>query len=146
VRLCLLALSLAVIGSPAGSDAQLQPASNDLKSPTVARNYALYMPAGGYLYTGETGRAAVALGITALAAYKVYHAYMCGLTYPNPEPCANWQGPWLAIAFVPYIYGIFDAGASADRVNAKVKTVAKHALITVDRLGRPQFGLRVTTQ
>lgn len=144
VRAAIAAFTLILL-IPATGGAQVRPRTVELKSQEEARTYALYAPGGGYIYTGEYGRAALALGVTVASAYKIIDIATCNLTNETtlggtPACDGNAKYFWLVAMVAPYVYGIFDAPVSADRANAALKGLT--ATIDVDRNGRLQVGLR----
>lgn len=141
MRVCFAVLLLAIASNTAVGQMR---SGSEVKNPDLARTYATELPGGGYVYTGETGRAAIALGVTGFAAYKTVHNYLCTLSYPRTESCGSWAGPWLVVAFIPYIYGIIDAPASANRANERLRSAASHALLERDDRGRTRVGLTIT--
>ncbi len=138
-----------LLASMAGSgDAQQVP----LKDPELARQYSFYLPGGGHFYTGEYVRGGAMLGVGLYAGQQVTKTFSCGSTnksdYTYSGTCpAGGTWLWLGIMAVPYVYGIFDARASADRVNAKLKAQSSRLspFVGADPRGRPLLGLSKRT-
>lgn len=147
-RLTLAAvLSLVLGGSPAGAQ-QAAP-----KDPELAHSYAFYLPGGGHFYTGEFLRGGAMLGVGVYAGLQIVKTVTCGSTNEADYTYSGNCPPggallWFGIMAVPYIYGIYDARASADRVNAKIKAQASRfaPFVGADPRGRVSLGLSVRTR
>lgn len=139
---------LALITS--SSDAQ----QTVMKDPDLARQYSFYFPGAGHLYTGEYVRGGAMLGIALYAGQQAGKSFsgVCGSTnksdYTYSGTCPA-GGPWLwlGVMAVPYVYGILDSRASADRVNAKLKAQLSRLspFVSLDPRGRPLLGLSMRT-
>ncbi|MHB1210587.1 MAG: hypothetical protein ACYC1I_12920 [Acidimicrobiales bacterium] len=123
-----------------------------MKDPDIARQYSFYLPGGGHFYTGEYVRGGAMLGVGLYAGQQVAKTFSCGSTnksdYTYSGTCpAGGALLWLGILAVPYVYGIFDARASADRVNAKMRAQSSRLspFVGSDPRGRPLLGLSVRT-
>jgi hypothetical protein len=148
LRLALAAVLLIVLG---GSRIGAQQA--DLKDPEVAHSYSFYVPGGGHFYTGEYLRGGAMLGVSVYAGLQVVKTATCGSTnksdYTYSGNCpAGGALLWLGVMAVPYIYGIIDARASAERVNAKIRAQASRfsPFLDADPRGRLSLGLSVRTR
>ncbi|MHB0978152.1 MAG: hypothetical protein ACYC1K_01980 [Minisyncoccota bacterium] len=124
-----------------------------MKDPDIARQYSFYLPGGGHFYTGEYVRGGVMLGVGLYAGQQVTKTFSCGSTnksdYTYSGTCpAGGAMLWLGILAVPYVYGIFDARASADRVNAKLRAQSSRLspFVGSDPRGRPLLGLSMRTR
>lgn len=147
-RAVLSSVLLTLIAS--SSDAQ----QTAMKDPEIARQYSFYFPGAGHLYTGEYLRGGVMLGVGLYAGQQVTKSFggVCGSTnksdYTYSGTCPA-GGPWLwlGIMAVPYVYGIFDSRASAERVNAKMRAQSSRLspLVGADTRGRPLLGLSIRT-
>lgn len=139
--------SVLLASMASSSDAQQVP----LKDPELARQYSFYFPGAGHLYTGEYVRGGAMLGVSLYAGQQAAKN-ICGsapVSNPYDETCsASGVWLWLGIMAVPYVYGIFDARASADRVNAKLRAQASRLspFVGSDPRGRPLLGLSMRTR
>ncbi len=138
--------SVLLASMASSGDAQQVP----MKDPELARQYSFYFPGGGHFYTGEYVRGGAMLSVGLYAGQQVIKSSsgVCGSTnksdYTYSGTCPA-GGPWLwlGIMAVPYVYGIFDARASADRVNARMKGQSSRLspFVGSDSRGRPLLGL-----
>ncbi len=108
-----------------------QPTILPQKSATAATGIALIAPGAGHIYAGETGKGLALLGI-GFGSVAVGTAVFLSSATKDAQECTwdecsfqrtarNW-GWFYAGAVVytaTYIYGIADAGSSANRVNAR---------------------------
>ena len=143
----LCALLAATHSSLAQAGASSPTPRADLKSPELARRYAWYFSGAGHFYTGDTPRALLLTGGSAVALYKFASALGCGPSYIENDCSGGAPIMWLAVLGAAYTYGIIDAPKSAERVNTRLRTSAPIPTVTVDRnsLGRLRLhaGLRV---
>lgn len=145
-------LSVVLAGLTALKQAQAQGAGtvSGIKEPAVARSNALYMPGGGYLYTGEYARAAAALGVTVIGVYNLAGELGCSVASNSllgaDTGCSGGKKVlWLAASVVPYIWGIIDAPNSAARANEKSRSGRQSfALVEQGPAGGTHVGLRIT--
>lgn len=123
-------------------------APSNPKDPSIARNYALYLPGGGYLYTQEYGRAGAAISISVIGLYNLLGELGCSVASNSllgaDTGCSGGKKLlWLAATVAPYVYGIIDAPSSASRANEKMRGVQRAALlITAGPMGTTHFGVR----
>ena len=121
-----------------------------LKDPATAKRYAFYFSGAGHFYTGEHGRAVAMMGVSAISGYKLIDELACSAAsnaiYADLGCKRSRALLWLGLMAAPYVYGIFDAEKSANRVNARLRgtrvALLPHATVTAD--GQVSAGLLLT--
>ena len=148
LRLALVAALLIPIGA-----GQIGAQQAELKDPDLAHSYSFYAPGGGHFYTGEYLRGGALLGVSVYAGLQVVKTTTCGSTnksdYTYSGNCpAGGALLWLGVMAAPYIYGILDARASAERVNAKMRAQSSKfsPFLGADPRGHVSIGLSVQTR
>jgi hypothetical protein len=135
------ALALAVCGTALPVAAQ-ETATFHQKSGTAATVLSVLVPGAGHIYTGETGKGLALLGIG--VGGFTFGAYMwqrnvvddmddcddigCALTSSTKHSAWAYAG---MLAFVgSWVYGVADAGSSANRMNERGPQVTRRTAVS----------------
>lgn len=107
------------------------------KDPVEARRNSYYFAGAGHFYTGEVRRASAMVGVTLISGYKLIDSLGCAAasrTLQVDTGCSKTATLlWLGLVGGAYFYSIYDAPASAQRVNARNATRRATVLPTVHR-------------
>jgi hypothetical protein len=98
-------------------DARLNPSNAQFKDPGTAMIFSIVIPGAGQMWAGETGRGAAILGASVGA--PIVGAMVMGASCANTYNCS--AAPYLVgmlVGLGAYGFGIVDASASAERMNA----------------------------
>jgi hypothetical protein len=116
MRNLVLSAALSVLAAAAPAAAQ-QPHVQNFKDPGTATVLSVVVPGGGQFYSGETGKGAAILGVG--MGGLVLGVGLSGVSCSDSS-CSTHTAPLLlgSLAYLgAWIYGIADAGHSAERMN-----------------------------